>query len=59
MLFLSVAGFNISIYRYKVKFDITGSGWALVGDGRVLVSSVKDECPYVLKPPLRKNTQHL
>ena len=23
MLFLSVAGFNISIYCYKIKFDIT------------------------------------
>ena len=23
MLFLSVAGFKISIYRYKIKFDIT------------------------------------
>ena len=21
MLFLSVAGFNVSIYRYKIKFD--------------------------------------
>ena len=27
MLFLSVAGFNISIYCYKVKLDITGMIW--------------------------------
>ena len=34
MLFLSVAIFNISIYRYKIEFDITRMiSWGKFGTG--------------------------